>query len=47
MSNYSLFIGSDISKFVINVSFHYQGLACYLVQFENNEKGYSAFISVL
>jgi len=47
MSNYSLFIGSDISKSVIDVSFHYEGLACYLGQFANNENGYSAFVKAL
>ena len=44
MCNYSFFIGVDVSKSVIDVSYHHFGKSIYLGQFPNNLKG---FISVL
>lgn len=47
MSNYSLFIGSDISKSVFDVAFHINGSPSYLGQFENTEKGFKSFIKLI
>lgn len=47
MSKYLFFVGSDISKAVIDISFHKDGKAIYLNQFTNNEKGFIKFIRQL
>ena len=40
MCNYSFFIGADISKSVIDVSYHSPAKVIYLGQFPNNHKGF-------
>lgn len=40
MCNYSFFVGADISKAVIDISYHENGSAIYLGQFPNNNKGF-------
>ena len=47
MSNYSLFIGSDISKSVIDVAYYQDGFTNYLGQFANTEIGYSSLTKEL
>jgi len=47
MQNYSFFIGSDISKRVIDVSYHQNGKAQYLGQYPNNTKGFIALFKKL
>jgi len=42
MSNYSFFIGIDISKSVIDVSYTSDGTAIYLGQYNNTIKGYKS-----
>ncbi len=47
MSKYLFFVGSDISKAVIDISFHKDGKPIYLNQFTNNEKGFIRCIKQL
>lgn len=47
MQNYSFFIGSDISKNVIDVSYHQDGKANYLGQYSNNTKGFNSMFKKL
>lgn len=47
MCNYSFFIGVDISKSVIDVSYYESGTAIYLGQFPNNQKGFLRVIKML
>lgn len=44
---YSFFIGSDVSKAVIDVSFHRESKASYLDQFPNNIDGYTQMVANL
>ena len=44
---YSFFIGSDVSKAVIDVSFHDESKASYLNQYPNNIDGYAQMVSNL
>jgi len=47
MSNFSFFIGCDVSKSVIDISYHHNGSPCYLGQFSNNEKGFNRILKQL
>jgi transposase len=47
MFNYSFFIGVDISKSVIDISYHQSGQAVYLGQFPNNLKGFGRVLKKL
>lgn len=47
MSKYLFFVGSDISKAVIDVSYHKGGKVIYLGQFTNDKKGFVKFIKQL
>jgi transposase len=47
MSNYTFFVGIDISKSVIDVSYHLDGSCTYLGQFSNTPKGFSRLINKL
>lgn len=47
MSNYLFFVGSDISKAVIDISYHKDGQVIYLGQFMNDAKGFAKFIKEL
>jgi len=47
MCNYLFFIGADISKSVIDVSYHDHGKANYLGQFSNNIKGFKLLLKKL
>lgn len=47
MCNYSFFIGSDISKEVIDVSFHKDGQAIYLGQYANSSQGFKLLVKEL
>lgn len=47
MSKYLFFVGSDISKAVIDISYHLDGNAIYLDQFTNDEKGFNKLIKQL
>ena len=47
MCNYSFFIGADISKSVIDVSYRFEGKVIYLGQFPNNQKGFTKVVNKL
>jgi len=47
MDKYLFFIGIDVSKAVIDVSYWHGGKAIYLGQFFNTKKGFKAFIRAL
>lgn len=47
MFNYSFFIGSDISKSVIDISYRYDGKVIYLGQFTNNQQGFKRVVNQL
>ena len=47
MSKFLLFIGSDISKAVIDIAYHQDGIATYLGQFPNSIFGYTNFVKQL
>lgn len=47
MSNFLFFIGCDVSKAVIDVSFHKDGKPHYLGQFLNNDKGFKSVLKQL
>ena len=47
MCNYSFFVGADISKSVIDVSYHTPAKVIYLGQFPNNIKGFERMIKKL
>jgi transposase len=47
MSKFSFFIGCDVSKAVIDVSYHHNGSPQYLGQFSNNEKGFNRVFKLL
>lgn len=47
MSNYSFFVGIDVSKSVVDVSFHKDGTVQYLGQFTNRKTGFDRMIKVL
>ena len=47
MSNFSFFIGCDVSKAVIDVSYHKDGAPQYLGQFPNNKTGFKAVLKRL
>lgn len=47
MSNFQFFVGVDISKAVIDVSYHSEGTAIYLGQFTNGVKGYKSLVKHL
>lgn len=47
MSNYSFFIGCDISKSVIDISYWSDKRPIYLGQFENNEDGFLSALKLL
>lgn len=44
MSIYSFFIGSDVSKAVIDISYRLHGKPIYLGQYLNSEKGFKYFV---
>lgn len=47
MSNFSFFVGCDISKAVIDVAYHSDGKANYLGQFPNSQKGFERVLKKL
>ena len=47
MSNYSFFIGSDVSKHVIDVTYTFDGNTIYLGQFQNSSSGFKHVIKNL
>ena len=47
MSNYSFFVGCDISKAVVDVAYHLAGKSNYLGQFPNNQKGFERVVKKL
>lgn len=47
MFNYTFFVGIDVSKSVIDVSYHHDGNGIYLGQFSNNLKGFSRLLNKL
>lgn len=47
MCNFLFFIGADISKSVIDVSYNVSGKSIYLGQFSNNLKGFDKFVKKL
>jgi transposase len=47
MCNYSFFVGADISKSVIDVSYYDSGKSVYLGQFSNNQKGFTRVVNKL
>ena len=47
MSNFLFFIGCDVSKAVIDVSYHSDGAPKYLGQFSNNKKGFNSLLKRL
>ena len=47
MSNYSFFIGIDVSKAIIDVSYHLSGQATYLGEYLNSEEGFISLIKDL
>ena len=47
MFNYSIFIGIDVSKAVIDVSYYFNGHVIYLDQYFNTKKGFKSFINDL
>ena len=47
MTNYSFFIGSDISKKTIDVAFHNGDHPVYLGEFENCNAGFKLMIGLL
>lgn len=47
MPNYEFFIGSDISKAVIDVAYYEKGQPIYLGQFPNNQKGFTQVVKKL
>lgn len=47
MRNYLFFIGCDVSKAVIDISYYFEGQVIYLGQFSNSVKGFKAFARIL
>lgn len=47
MSKFRFFIGSDISKAVVDISYHRNGTAAYLGQYSNTVKGFKSFFKQL
>ena len=47
MCNYSFFIGIDVSKAVIDVSYHSNGQVFYLSQYLNSHEGFESMINDL
>lgn len=47
MSNFSFFIGSDVSKAVVDVSFYQSGKAIYLGQYNNTDQGFESLLKDL
>ena len=47
MCNFSFFVGSDISKAVIDISFYQSGQAIYLGQYQNNIPGFKLLLKDL
>lgn len=47
MSNFSFFIGCDVSKSVIDIAYHDEEKAIYLGQFSNSEKGFITLFNLL
>lgn len=47
MSNFSFFIGSDVSKAVIDIAYHNEGKSVYLGQFSNSKNGFVSLFKLL